>query len=166
MESINDDQIIVRGKGLYHKSAGGFVFFEEQSSGRLFVALIKLENEKGLFIPKGHLKINEDPRTAALREISEELTLQKPPTFISELGIDHYSFIGSDGVTKNFKEVSLFVFSLDAKEMIEAPKSEMIKESLWVEFNEAYEKLTYDKENLIKARDLFYSSSRHRQGSG
>ena len=158
MQPRQADQIKVKNNNIYHRSAGGFVFFEEPKSCNLFVALIKPENEVGLFIPKGHLKVGESSRDAAEREICEELSLHKKPTLIARLGVENYSFNTDDTENKNFKKVSLFVFSLASKEKLTAPKSENIDESLWVEFDDAYNRLTYDKDNLIKARELFYLS--------
>lgn len=159
----NDDQVVTKGSDHYHKSAGGFVFFDDKSKNKLFVALIKPVNEEGLFVPKGHLKAGEDTLTAALREICEELSLKKQPTLVGEVGVSKYLYMSDDGVTRNFKEVSLFVFGLDTKESIKGSKSEMVDQALWVEFEDACNKLAYDRENLIKARQIFNSSNLNRK---
>ncbi|GEM_PF-1147653 len=156
MKFYQDDKITIEGKNIYHKSAGGFMFYEEPNSHELFVALIRPENETRLFIPKGHLKNNETPHEAAEREICEELTLSLKPTLITELGVDHYSFTLEDVSVRHFKDVFLFVFSLETKEPLKALKSEKIAQALWVKFEEAANELAYDKENLLKARQLFY----------
>lgn len=157
MEFRQDDQIQFEEKKVYHRSAGGFLFYEEPRSHRLYIALIKPENEEKLFIPKGHLKLQETPREAAEREISEELSLKNKPHLITELGTDSYSFTLDDSGVVHFKEVYLFVFESATKEQLKAPEEEKISESLWVDFYDALKEMAYDRNNLLKARQLFYS---------
>lgn len=155
MEFAKDDKITIEDNKTYHESAGGFVFYEEPSAHKLFVALIKPEDNENLFIPKGHLKNGEKPKEAAVREIQEELSLKISLDFVTELGASEYSFDLGDGVT-HFKKIHIYIFSSPEKTKLLAPENENIEKADWYEFYEALGKLAYDKENLLKARQLFY----------
>ncbi|MCL5782202.1 MAG: glycosyltransferase [Patescibacteria group bacterium] len=156
MQFNQADQIKVTAEGVYHKSAGGFVFYEEEKTHRLFVALIKPKGKDGFFIPKGHIKNGETPKDAATREIREEFVLDKTPEFISEIGVEKYSFTLDNSDTIHFKEVTIFVFRLMTKEILKVPKDENIEQSQWLEFYNALGQMPYDKENLLRARQIYY----------
>ena len=86
MQFNENDQIKHSSKGIEHECAGGFVFFEDRQTHKLFVALLRKTNSYYL-IPKGHIKKNEEPQTAAIREIKEELSLTETLKNISFLKI-------------------------------------------------------------------------------
>ncbi len=159
MQFQSDDKIERTGNGAYHQSAGGFVFYEEPASHRLYVALIRPESETRFFIPKGHIKaVGETPEQAAVREVREELSLKAQPDVIAGIGVDKYSFTLDDSGTVHYKEVFLFVFNLKDKAAIKPLRAENIVEAAWLEFYEAAGKIAYDKENLLKARQFYYAN--------
>lgn len=155
MKFSENDQIEYSANNVKHISAGGFVFFEEPLTYKLFVAL--LCNLHGWYvIPKGHLHKNEDAQTAAIREIKEELSLQDTPKIISFLGIDSYTFtLDKSGIT-HYKNVYLYVFQINKKAGIEPLKEEGFETAEWLPFEIAAEKIYFDRENLLKARQCFY----------
>lgn len=138
-----------------HESAGGFVFFESPTDHILFVALLQKE-DGSFFIPKGHIQKNENPEEAALRETKEELQLRRDPKIITKMGVDSYTFNWPDDGRLHYKNVHLFIFSLPQKSIIRPLESEDFVNAEWLEFNNALEKISFDKENLLKARQYFY----------
>jgi glycosyltransferase involved in cell wall biosynthesis/8-oxo-dGTP pyrophosphatase MutT (NUDIX family) len=150
------DNIRRDGKNVYHESAGGFIFHEDLISHKLYVALIRPENDTRWFIPKGHLSGNETPREAAEREIREELSLRTSLTFVSGLGVDQYSFTLDDSGDTHYKKVYLFVYTCDEKEGLTPLVQEKISEASWIEFYEAVDMVAYDRNNLLRARQLYY----------
>jgi len=156
MNFHKDDRIQKDGNKIYHESARGFVFYEDPKTHKLFVALIKPKGSCGLFISKGHLKNNETPLEAANREICEELSLMNKPVFVSNLAVDEYSFTLDDSGEEHFKKVHLFVFTLDTKDQLSPPVGESISDAVWVEFYEALKDMAYDKDNLLRARQIYY----------
>lgn len=138
-----------------HESAGGFLFFQKSYSQRLFVALLK--TLKGEYvIPKGHLKKRESPEDAALREVKEELLLKKNPQVVSKLGTKSYTFTRAGDKLPNRKKVHLYVFRSFNKEEISPLKSEGFVAAKWFLFQDALKKITFDRENPIKAKKLLY----------
>lgn len=150
-----NDKIKHSGNDVFHESAGGFLFYEDKDSHQLSVALLRTEDNK-LVIPKGHLKHDEDPENAATREIMEELSLSVKPILINKLGIDHYSFTLDDTGVIHHKDVHLFVYQLVNKESVSPGKDENLSSAEWVKFDEALNTITFDRDNLLKARQIFY----------
>lgn len=148
------DKIKDNGSYIHHESAGGFVFFEEPSSHELSVAL--LETASNTFvIPKGHLRKGENAEETAAREIKEELSLSCDLKLISFLGIDSYIF-NLDDNKEHRKDVHLYIFQVDKLYALQALTEEGLIEARWFPFHEAVNIITFDKENLLKARQLFY----------
>ena len=160
MKFDKNDQIEYSSDCIKHESAGGFVFFEDPTTHKLFVSLLKKADGQYV-IPKGHIQKNEKPEEAALREIKEELSLDvDTPKIISFLGVDSYEFTLEDGGINHSKNVHLYVFESDKKMNIKPLKEEGFESAEWFLFNVALEKISFDRENLLKARQSFYYNKR------
>jgi 8-oxo-dGTP pyrophosphatase MutT (NUDIX family) len=158
MKFNKEDRIKKTRTAILHESAGGFVFFKEVRSQQLFVALLKT-TEGEYVIPKGHLKKNENSKEAALREIREELLLNRDPRVIGKLGTMSYEFTRPEDKLPHRKKVHLFVFSFTNKEMIAPLKSEGFVVAEWIAFPAAMKKITFNKKELIKAKKFFLHHS-------
>lgn len=155
MKFGENDQIEYSPDGIKHESAGGFVFFGNNRTHELFVALLGKSDGHHL-IPKGHIRKGEKPEDAAIREVKEELSLRETSEIISFLGIDSYTFILDDSDITHYKNVHLYVFRLDEKVEIKPKIEEGFETAEWIPFEEAVKKISFDKENLLKARQRFY----------
>lgn len=157
MRFDENDQIEYSPKGIKHESAGGFVFFEDDRTHELFVALLRKADGHYL-IPKGHIRKNEAPENAAIREIKEELSLKETPEIIFFLGIDSYTFNLDDSGITHHKNVHLYAFRLNKKVEIQPNIDEGFEAAEWINFEEAMKKISFDREILLKARQRFYYS--------
>ena len=153
MEFSKSDQIEFFEDKVIHQSAGGFVFYEAPESHILYVALLQKPDGK-FYIPKGHISKNEEPDKAALREIKEELMLEKSPKIVTKIDIDSYTFTLPDDERTHYKNVRLYIFELSQKEEIKPLEKESFISAEWLKFNEAARKLAFDRENLLRARPL------------
>ncbi len=151
------DQILTTGNTLEHTSAGGFLFYENPTDQSLLVALIQQRDGK-LYVPKGHLHKGEQPETAAVREVMEELSLVNKPKLIAKLGIDHYDFTLPGDSRKHIKYVHLYVMATSEHKTLRAPTTENIYRVCWMEFHQALNKMAFDRENLLRARKLYDSN--------
>ena len=140
----------------HHISSGGFIFFKDSSTGKIFTLLIT-NNKNTLWICKGHLEKNEDQISAALREFEEEMGLERK--YLEYIGLVKkvsYSYVENGGT--NTKEVYINVFC--ANEKIDLSKNIGIEDIIkieWYSFDDAIEKISYDKSDLIRAREMFLS---------
>jgi 8-oxo-dGTP pyrophosphatase MutT (NUDIX family) len=150
-----NDRIESFSDGTRHESAGGFVFFESKNPHELFVALLQ-KSDGSYVIPKGHLQHEEHPKDAAIREVKEELCLSDTPKVISYLGTDSYTFALNDKDI-HYKVVHLYAFKLLKKLEIKPLRSEGFEAAYWLPFEEALRKITFDKKNLLSARQYFYN---------
>lgn len=155
MKFEENDQIEYSPDAVKHESAGGFVFFEDQLTHELFVTLLR-KADGHYVIPKGHLQKGEVPKAAAIREVKEELSLKDTPEIISFIGIDSYTFTLDDSGLIHHKNVHLYIFLTDKKVNIEPLKNEGFETAEWLSFEVALEKISFDKKNLLKARQSFY----------
>ena len=155
MQFKENDQIEYSAEGIKHESAGGFVFFEDGQTHELFVALLRKPDGHYL-TPKGHIRKGEEPEDAAIREIKEELSLRETPETISFLRIDSYSFTLDDSDVTHHKNVHLYVFRLNRRLEINPQIEEGFEAAEWLSFEEAVEKILFDRENLLRARQYFY----------
>jgi len=155
MEFSKLDQIEFVGNKVIHKSAGGFVFYESPDDHILYVALLQKQDGR-FFIPKGHLLKNEKPENAAIREVEEELLLKDNLKIIAKLGVDSYIFNLPNDNRLHYKDVHLYIFVLEKKFIIKPLKNEDFVNAEWLKFNDALEKIAFDKNNLLKARQYFY----------
>lgn len=155
MQFDENDQIEYSSKGIQHESAGGFVFSEDDRTHKLFVVLLR-KIDGHYLIPKGHIRKGEEPKDAAIREVKEELSLRETPETISFLRIDSYSFTLNDSDVTHYKNVHLYVFWLNRKLEINPKIDEGFEAAEWLPFEEAVEKISFDRENLLRARQHFY----------
>lgn len=148
-----DDQISFSDNYVYHVSAGGFVFCRKND--QLFVALIKDQDNK-LVIPKGHLKQSEEPLTAAVREVQEELGIideLKSLGFIEKIT---YEFSMPDDNRKHVKELFIYAFEVSSLIDLHPLVVEGISEAAWFTINEAQQTLSFYQKSLEKGLKLFY----------
>jgi len=157
MKFSKEDQIEFTVEKVTHESSGGFVFYESPDNHVLYVALLQKADGK-FFIPKGHLLINETPENTAIREIKEELLLEDNPKIVAKLGVDNYTFTLLNDKRIHYKDVHLYVCVLEQKSIIKPLKSEGFIGAKWLKFDDALKKITFDKNNLLKARQYFYFS--------
>jgi len=155
MQFDENDQIEYSSTGIKHESAGGFVFFEDSKTHELFVALLR-KTDGHYLIPKGHIRKSEEAQDAAIREVKEELTLKETLETVSFLKIDSYTFTLDDSDTTHYKNVHLYVFRLNEKVEIKPNTDEGFEAAEWIPFEEAVEKISFDKENLLRSRQCFY----------
>jgi len=155
MQFNEDDKIEYSSEGIKHESAGGFVFFEDGRTHKLFVALLRKPDGHWL-IPKGHIRKREEPQDAAIREVKEELSLKEAPETVSFLRIDSYSFTLDESDVIHYKNVHLYVFRLNRRLEIKPQIEEGFEAAEWLPFEEAVEKISFDRENLLRSRQSFY----------
>lgn len=142
----------------HHVSSGGFIFYKDTSTGEIFTLLIT-NNKNTLWICKGHLEKNEDHINAALREFEEEMGLERK--YLEYIGLVKkvsYSYVENGGT--NTKEVYINVFYTNEK--VDLSKNigvEDITKIEWYSFESALKKISYDKDDLLKAKEMFLSYS-------
>lgn len=139
----------------HHVSAGGFIFYQEDISDPLLVLLIK--NKKNEYwIPKGHIEPGETNLDAAIREIEEEVGINKKMlTHIGPCQVHSYSFIDDAGHS-NTKEIFIHVFKSRTKQIILEKGNDDILNAEWFVYEDAKNKiLSYSQDQLEKARVLF-----------
>ena len=142
----------------HHISSGGFIFYKDISTGEISTLLIT-NNKNILSICKGHLEKNEDHISAALREFEEEMGLKR--IYLQYIGLVKkvsYSYLENGGT--NTKEVYINIFCTDEK--VDVSKNIGVEDIIkieWYSFDIALEKISYDKDDLIKAKEMFLSYS-------
>lgn len=101
-------------------------------------------------LPKGHIEKGETEEQAALREVFEETGVAA--RIIEKVG-DTEFLMNVDGKESTLKTIAYFLMEYKSGKFYENSEIENL---LWLEFNEAREKLTYvdDKEILAKALKL------------
>lgn len=149
-----EDKITTTKNSVFHESAGGYLFSEDK--GKLYVALLEKTDGK-YFIPKGHIKRNETPEEAALREIKEELSLEESPTKVAKVGIVKYSFGQLNDNREHVREVHIYVYSVPSKVGIKPLREEDYVNAEWFEIDEALRKLEYEKNTFCEAVSLYKS---------
>lgn len=154
MKYNENDQIEYLPNSIRHESAGGFVFFEDDKTHELFVALLR-KSDGHYLIPKGHIRKGEEAKDAAVREVMEELKLKEMPEIVSFLRIDSYTFTLDDSNTTHYKNVHLYVFRLNEKAEISPQIEEGFDVAEWIPFEKAVEKISFDRENLLRAQQCF-----------
>lgn len=135
-------------------SSGGFIFYFEKETQKLFVLLIR--NRKGEFwIPKGKLEKGEDQITAAFREIEEEVGLTKQQIkYIDFCFLDKYTYIDSGKLLG--KELYINVFEADRKYVLKPEDGEIdITNAEWHEYEEALKVISFNKNELVLSRQIF-----------
>ena len=140
----------------HHVSSGGFIFYKDTSTEGIFTLLIT-NNKNTLWICKGHLEKNEDQISAALREFDEEMGLERK--YLEYIGlVKKVSYPHLENGGTNTKEVYINVFV--AKEKVDLSKNigvEDITKIEWYTFEDALQNISYEKEDLIKVKEMFLS---------
>ena len=122
----------------YEKSCGVIVFKKENSD--IYVLLVQMNRGHWSF-PKGHMNHSETEEQTSLREIKEETNLEvdilegfrKTMTYLSDID--------------TMKEV---VYFLAKPKSVKIQRQETeIKSISWFKFENAIDKLTYDKDKEI-----------------
>jgi 8-oxo-dGTP pyrophosphatase MutT (NUDIX family) len=149
------DKIEYRDGVVWHESAGGFVFCGEQDG--LYLALIR-KTDGLLYLPKGHLHMDETPEQAAQREIREELALQEPLECLGKIGTSRHSFTRPGDDRPQSKLVHLFVYRLPNRAVLRAEPKASVAGVEWVRDEDAADGLAREREHLPAARDLYQST--------
>jgi len=127
-------------------SAGGVVRYR----GR--IAVVR-QRHHVWSLPKGHVEDGEKPVEAAIREIREETGLRKVD-LVRELGSYERPKIGKDGKddTSERKTIRIYLFDTDQKKL--GPEDRKIKEAVWLEPEEAVDRLTHPKDSRFLEKHL------------
>lgn len=149
------------------------LYYDERSAGGI---VYKIENDKVLWLlikvlpsshypekrerkpvhkfPKGHLKINEFLKTAALREAEEEGKVKAE--IVMKLGSNNYVFFDKLKKRKIIKKVTFFLMEYKGQSDSKYSDAELIIGRDWMEFEEATETLAYDSEKILlkKAKQM------------
>jgi 8-oxo-dGTP pyrophosphatase MutT (NUDIX family) len=129
----------------HHVSSGGFIFCNEDG---LDYTVLFLTNKNEWMFPKGHIEpqLNEEKYECALREIEEEVGIKKKI---------EYSFFDKNG-NKNTKEVFVYSFALEKKVPVFNAENDLdILEVKWLPVKEALEKLSFNKQALEEAYEIY-----------
>jgi len=136
------------------KSAGAVVFYEENGK-REYLLVCGGKNFYWGF-PKGWIEDNEDPKDTAIREIKEEvgLDVELIPNFEEKI-----DFFFKDNNELVHKEVIFYLAKSHSKDVVLGYE---LKDFEWLNFEEAFEKLSYNnlKEILKKAEDFLNNEKR------
>lgn len=150
MNFDSQDKIDFSEKVIKHESAGGFVLYEDPKDHALFVALLKRDD--GCYTPKCHIRKGESDLGAAKREIREELNLKARFDFVTKIGTNSYFFTLDD--KEHQKNVHMYLFSASYKHKINHSRGRVSAE--WLNFDSAAKEIKFDREYLLKARQLYY----------
>lgn len=140
----------------HHVSSGGFIFYKDMETAELFVLLIKNKKDEW-WIPKGHIEVDEDQVAASLREIEEEVGLNKDQIkYIDFCHLYKFSFTDDQG-HPNTKEIYMNLFEANEKYNLKMEKGETdIRDVKWFEYRRALETImSFSKNELIKAKEMF-----------
>lgn len=130
-------------KVLKHKCAGGVVFFMRPSEE--LIALIKEDDKWKL--PKGHINNGETSGQAALREVLEELNLDKEYLFPAcKINTISYSFQTSRNIKTNYKTVDYYIFFTN-----KTKRNDKVK---WFLPARAVKKLAFDSDKTVLKKSL------------
>ncbi|MEM3610101.1 MAG: NUDIX domain-containing protein [Candidatus Anstonellales archaeon] len=133
------------------KSAGAIVFYE-QNNKREYLLVCGGKNFYWGF-PKGWVEETETPERTAMREIKEEVDLDVEliPGFEEKI-----SFFFKDKGDLVYKEVIFYLAKAKSKNV---NLSYELKDYIWLDFDNAYKKLSYNnlKEVLKKAEEYLNS---------
>lgn len=113
--------------------------------------LLKHANGKHWSFPKGHIEEGEEPKEAALRELTEETNLELKK-FVSGFSREtSYTFERKD--RKVFKRVIYFLGFVSPERQVNLSPEHL--EYIWLPYNDARKKLTYrdDRELLDLAEE-------------
>lgn len=148
------DNIQEVGGVVMHESAGGYLFFDNDTT--LYIALTK-RKDSGYYLPKGHIKHGEKALNAAVREIKEELGIEHDFEMISEAGTAEFGFKLPDDPREHKKKVYLYVFKINKMVSLIGEGGEYDDPS-WLSVQEARKLLVFDRPSFDRAVKLFKAS--------
>jgi 8-oxo-dGTP pyrophosphatase MutT (NUDIX family) len=140
-----------------HISSGGFIFHKNKRTQKIFVLLIK--NNKGeWWIPKGKLDPGETQLDAAFREIEEEVGLHFHQ--LKNIGFCDTFTYGYDLDDENFLMKDLFINVFEAYELYDPAPTDWndLAEVRWVTYEDALNLISFTKDKLEKAYEIFIKS--------
>lgn len=134
-------------------SAGGVVF-KKDKKGNSWLVVNPKDTNRWQF-PKGHIEKGESSESAATREVREEGGVVANP--LQKIDIQKYFFVWEK--ERIFKTVTFFLMEYKIGDPTDHDKE--VEESRFVSFEEAFEKLTYDKDKqtLLKAKEVLDSGT-------
>lgn len=120
--------------------AAGLILFRENSGKREYLII---RNQRGGHwgFPKGHVEPGEEDLQAAIREVSEEVNINRiqiVPGFRTSV---RYSFLRQGEPVR--KEVVLFLARTDEEG---TPFQEEVEEMAWLPFPEALQRITFPEQ--------------------
>lgn len=134
-------------KGELIKSAGGVVY--KTSKNKIYVLLLK--NNEGWFLPKGKLEVGEKPEDAVIRELSEELGINKSDILLKSNCICETMYIThqpADIYYPNAKLVKFYLVNIKTAKL-HPQSSENIEKARWFEINNAIKKVRYSTYKVV-----------------
>lgn len=146
-------------EGLYYdeRSAGGIVYRIDE--GKILWLVIKTLSKKNTTrmgtaarkvvfkFPKGHLDNNEVLKAAALREVEEEGRIKSK--IITKIGSNDYIIWDKAEHKKIIKKVTFFLMEYEGESSLKYYDNEVVIDRLWLSFEEAMKKLSYDSEKVL-----------------
>ena len=133
-----------------HKCCGGIIFNINSQK----YLLIQLKNGSHWDFPKGHMEEGETEEETALREIFEEVGLK---VNLQQGFREIISY--ADGINNVHKTVVFFLAKTSSFNI--TLQDEEVGDYLWLEFNDALEKLTYENaKNLLQKAENFFGLER------
>jgi ADP-ribose pyrophosphatase YjhB (NUDIX family) len=145
------DKLAIIDENLYYdeRSAGGIVY--RIDGDKVMFLLIKTfanKRHKTVFkFPKGHLNRGEVLKQAATREVEEEGRVKSE--IVTKIGSNDYIIWDKLKKKKIIKKVTFFLMRYAGESNVKYYDSEVVLERVWLEFDEALEKLAYDSEKVL-----------------
>ena len=144
----------------FEKSAGAVVF--RRDGDKIFYLLLKYRNGHWDF-PKGHIENGETEEETMRREVKEETGIDDPKVIPQFLFKYRYFYKAEGEEYERRKEsgnktliIKKVIFYLTETLKKEIKLSEEQTDFVWLEFNDALEKITYNKpKKLLKKANKF-----------
>lgn len=123
----------------YEKSCGAVVF--RRSGGMWYVLLIRHARGRHISFPKGHMEPGELESHTAEREVFEETGIR--------VKVDRrYRAENRYNIRSDIQKLVVVFAAVTRQEKI-TPQPEEIAEAGWVSVNDAFERLTYERDRKI-----------------
>jgi bis(5'-nucleosidyl)-tetraphosphatase len=129
--------------------SAGFILFHNKDGKRHYLIL---HYAGGHFdFPKGHIEEGETKYEAALRELMEETNIEKVEIIDGFEDKIEYNVEKKEGIAP--KDVTFFLAKTDQEKI---QLSHEHQGSVWLPYEEAYEKITFDNaKNLLKKAEQY-----------
>ncbi len=142
-------QVLETPEAYHHRGAGGVVV--SSLTPDALVALLHRTNGEWT-LPKGHIEGDESSQEAALREIAEEIGLQKLE-IVGDLGTIRYTFQDPDTSKPHHKEVIFYlVLSPPGCLPLTPEDTPKFDDARWMSLHDAEHLCTYDTTRKILHR--------------